>query len=51
MPVYLPGWVGCAGYVVGCAGYVVRVAQAMWWSDSDYKTNLSSTSTELANWN
>ena len=29
--VYLPGWEGCAGYVVGCAGYVVRVAQAMWW--------------------
>merc|ERR1712055_377055 len=42
------------------------VAQAMWWvaqamwsglrrlcggSDSDYNTNLSSTSTELANWN
>ena len=43
---------GCAGYVVGCAGYVVGgLRRLCGGSDSDNRASLSSTSTELANWN
>ena len=46
-----PG-LGCAGYVVGCAGYVVGgLRRLCGGSDSDDRASLSSTSTELANWN
>ena len=46
-----PG-LGCAGYVVGCAGYVVGgLRRLCGGSDSDNRASLSSTSTELANWN